>query len=83
MTVRKTKPEMSRTSSFSGCMKICIAGIMFSTFYAISELRESGSAVLSVVKLDEVSKSGNPGPGSVPKTRAQIRIFLITSLLRH
>jgi hypothetical protein len=34
-------------------MKICIAGIMFSTFYAISELRESGSAVLSVVKLDE------------------------------
>ena len=53
MTVRKTKPEMSRTSSFSGCMKICIAGIMFSTFYAISELRESGSAVLSVVKLDE------------------------------
>jgi hypothetical protein len=28
-----------------------------------------------------VSKSGNPGP--VPKTRAQIRIFFITSLLRH
>ena len=30
-----------------------------------------------------VSKSGNPGPGPVPKTRAQIRIFFITSLLRH
>ena len=30
-----------------------------------------------------VSRSGNPGPGSVPKTRAQIRIFFITSLLRH
>ena len=30
-----------------------------------------------------VSKSGNPGPGPVPKTWAQIRIFFITSLLRH
>ena len=30
-----------------------------------------------------VSKSGNPGPGLVPKTWAQIRIFFITSLLRH
>ena len=30
-----------------------------------------------------VSKSGNPGPGPVPKTRAQIRIFFITSLLRY
>jgi hypothetical protein len=30
-----------------------------------------------------VSKSGNPGPGPVPKTRAQIRIFFITSLLRQ
>jgi hypothetical protein len=28
-----------------------------------------------------VSKSGNPGPGPVPKTRAQIRIFFITSLI--
>jgi hypothetical protein len=27
--------------------------------------------------------SSNPGPGPVPKTRAQIRIFFITSLLRH
>ena len=33
--------------------------------------------------LQVVSKSGNPGPGPVPKTRAQIRIFFITSLLRH
>jgi hypothetical protein len=30
-----------------------------------------------------VSKSGNPGPGPVPKTRAQIRIFFITSMLMH
>jgi hypothetical protein len=30
-----------------------------------------------------VSKSGNPGSGPVPKTPAQIRIFFITSLLRH
>ena len=30
-----------------------------------------------------VSKSGNPSPGPVPKSRAQIRIFFITSLLRH
>ena len=30
-----------------------------------------------------VSKSGKPGPGPVPKTRVQIHIFFITSLLRH
>jgi hypothetical protein len=35
------------------------------------------------LELRTVSKSGNPGPGPVPKTRAQIRIFFITSLLRH
>ena len=28
-----------------------------------------------------VSKSGNPGPGPVPKTRAQIRIFFIKALI--
>ena len=39
----------------------------------------SDSTVLESV----VSKSGNPGPGPVPKTWAQIRIFFITSLLRH
>jgi hypothetical protein len=36
-----------------------------------------------LVRVSAVSKSGNPGPGPVPKTRAQIRIFFITSLLRH
>ena len=37
--------------------------------------------IIKIKKNEAVSKSGNPGP--VPKTRAQIRIFFITSLLRH
>ena len=36
---------------------------------------------VTLVPVSVVSKSGNPGP--VPKTRTQIRIFFITSLLRH
>jgi hypothetical protein len=44
--------------------------------YKISQYRRNGTFII-------VSKSGNPGPGPVPKTRAQIRIFFITSLLRH
>jgi hypothetical protein len=39
--------------------------------------------ILPMVFWPAVSKSGNPGPGPVPKTWAQIRIFFITSLLRH
>ena len=38
-------------------------------------------AGVSQVSIRVVSKSGIPG--TVPKTRAQIRIFFITSLLRH
>jgi hypothetical protein len=39
--------------------------------------------IIRTTETRAVSKSGNPGPGPVPKTRAQIRIFFITSLLRH
>ena len=56
-----------------------------------SKAQRKDNVIWSLVKPDlslktenkVVSKSGNLGLGPVPKILAQIRIFLITSLLRH
>ena len=65
-----TRPNLSLVCLY---LPLYISLLLFGHFYFI---------VLNVFGL-VVSKSGNPGPGPVPKTRAQIRIFFITSLLRH
>ena len=61
--------------------------IVINTWF-VSNATKAGELTIPVlhthvfpILIPVVSKSGNPGP--VPKTRAQIRIFFITSLLRH
>ena len=63
--------------------------IVINTWF-VSNATKAGELTIPVlhthvfpILIPVVSKSGNPGPGPVPKTRAQIRIFFITSLLRH
>ena len=57
--------------------------VIFYDFWCFNATFRNISAISWRPVLVAVSKSGNPGPGPVPKTRAQIRIFFITSLLRH
>ena len=65
--------------------------IVINTWF-VSNATKAGELTIPVlhthvfpILIPVVRKSGNinPGPGPVPKTRAQIRIFFITSLLRH